>query len=90
MSLLLNPSRFARLRTSVGAWAAIVASLAFIAFATLASWPASAVALAVAVGCGVASAVAFGRTPSRTAAPTNTQLQQSPPALIATDNERDG
>lgn len=90
MSASLSPPRLARLRTSLGAWAAIAASLAFLAFAILASWPVSAVALAVAVGCGFVSALAFGRSPSRTAAPTNTQLQQLPPAIIATDHERDG
>ena len=89
MSADLSMSRIARIRTSIGAWAAIIAALGLMAFAFLASWPISAVALAIAIGSALVSTVAFGRSRTRAATPTNTQLQQTPPAIIATQHECD-
>jgi hypothetical protein len=85
-----SESNIIRLRTSVAAGAAVIAVLSLAVLPVLSSWLHILSALALALAFAGISVAAFGKRPRpRSAAPTNVQPQEVPPAIIRPENERD-
>jgi hypothetical protein len=86
-----SESRLSVLRASLATGAAVAAASSLLGAVILASWPESVVALAVAGILAGLSVAAFGkRQLAGVTAPTNVQLQASPPSLIRSQSELDG
>jgi hypothetical protein len=86
----MGEPKITRLRSCIAASAAVVAVLSLTVLPALTSWLATISALALAFVFAGISVAAFGKRPRpRSAAPTNVQLQEVPPAIIRAENERD-